>query len=118
MSTIRQQIGITKRQLRTALQEAEREHVDLLRISKHPDDNLLNEYERHTSTDDSLYRAYSRFDRLWKQWQLLIASNPEGEEVLQKYVSKHGNFQEILNDAVSTPQKLDKERPLIKAELV
>ncbi|VDO27560.1 unnamed protein product [Haemonchus placei] len=109
---------LVKRQLRTALSEAEREHVQKSQISQLSDDDLLNEYERHTSTHDSIYRAYSRLQRLWKQWQLIISANPEEEEILQNYVSKYGDFQDILKEAVLVLQRLDRERPLIEEELI
>ncbi|KAK5985335.1 hypothetical protein GCK32_021813 [Trichostrongylus colubriformis] len=114
---IRQQIGIAKRQIIAALQEEERERIDIRQIPQLSDDDLLNEYERHTSAHDSIYRAYSRLDRLWKQWQLLIIANPEEDTLLQKYINKYGDFQEILENAVSVLQKLDKERPVIEEEL-
>ncbi|KAK5969185.1 hypothetical protein GCK32_020280 [Trichostrongylus colubriformis] len=59
-----QQTGIAKRQLRIARQEAEIEQADIPRIPNLSDDDLLLEYERHTSAHDSLYRVYSRLDRL------------------------------------------------------
>uniref|UniRef100_A0A183GGN1 ATP-dependent DNA helicase n=1 Tax=Heligmosomoides polygyrus TaxID=6339 RepID=A0A183GGN1_HELPZ len=78
--TIRQQIGITKRQIRKTLQEAQREEVQPTQLQNLNDDDLLNAYEGHTSAHDSLYRVYSRMNRLWSKWKKLIETNPEEEE--------------------------------------
>ncbi|VDL82369.1 unnamed protein product [Nippostrongylus brasiliensis] len=98
---IRQQIGIAKRQLRKALQEAEGEHSDPNLVPKFKDDELLAAYEAHTSVHDSLFRTYARVSRLWKQWEELLKQNPEEEEILKQYITKYGDFRLLLNSAVS-----------------
>ncbi|VDL82368.1 unnamed protein product [Nippostrongylus brasiliensis] len=92
---IRQQIGIAKRQLRQALQEA----------------------EAHTSVHDSLFRAYARVNRLWKQREELLKQNPDEEEILKQYITKYGDSRLLLNSAVSLLEQPDQERPLIGTEL-
>ncbi|KAK5976943.1 Tas retrotransposon peptidase A16, partial [Trichostrongylus colubriformis] len=114
---IRQQIGIAKRQLLKALQDAEKEHAEQDQIQQSTNDDILAIYEGQTSTHDYLYRTYARVDRLWKQWIELIQGNPEEEAILQKYITKYGDFRLLLNDAISTLERLDQERQLIEAEL-
>ncbi|VDL77601.1 unnamed protein product [Nippostrongylus brasiliensis] len=115
---IRQQIGITKRQLRKALQEAESEHFDPDQVQKLKDDELLATYEAHTCAHlHLLFRIYARLNRLWKQWEELTKGNSKEDEVLKQYVTKYGDFRLLLNNAVSALERLDQERPLIEAEL-
>ncbi|KAK6740891.1 hypothetical protein RB195_009005 [Necator americanus] len=79
---LRQQIGIAKRQLREALEEVQTEHTEEAQIQQLKDDDILAAYEEHTSSHDSLYRVYSRLGRLWKQWQSLLRTKQEEEDIL------------------------------------
>ncbi|ETN87136.1 hypothetical protein NECAME_01295 [Necator americanus] len=114
---LRQQIGIAKRQLRKALEESQTEHAEEAQIQQLKDDDILAAYEEHTSAHDSLHRVYSRLDRVRKQWQGLLRTNLEEEDILQQYITKYGDFRLLLNDAVSILERLDHERPLIENEL-
>ncbi|KAK6009763.1 hypothetical protein OSTOST_25279 [Ostertagia ostertagi] len=56
-------------------------------------------------------------NRLWKKWQQLLETNPEEEGTLQIYINKYGDFRKLFNDAISTLQKLDNERPFKEKEI-
>ncbi|CAJ0593175.1 unnamed protein product [Cylicocyclus nassatus] len=115
--SLRQQISIAKQQLLRAIEETNRECIEISQLQTLNNDELLNTYEGHTSAHDSLLRTYSHIYHLWNEWQKLILVNQQENQVLEQYVATHGNFRQTLEDAVDTLQRLDHERPLLEGEL-